>query len=100
MVTKGLVVELHAKPGKEEELAEFLAGAERLVADEPGTPVWLALRTDETTFWIVDAFPGDEERQAHLTGRVAAGLMAGAPEMLARDPEIRHADVLGSKGAA
>lgn len=95
--TVGLVVKLVAAPGKEEEVAEFLAGALPLAQQEDGTPIWLALRTDASTFWIVDAFPGQDERQAHLDGPIAAALMEQADELFSSPPEIQQADVLGAK---
>ena len=92
-----LVVKLVAKPDTKDELAVFLAGAVDLANAEAGTPVWFALRSDDTTFWIVDAFPGDAERQAHLGGPIAAALMEHADRLLAVPPEINAADVLASK---
>ena len=68
MTTVALVVKLTAKPETQDEVAEFLTGAVELANAEEGTPVWFALRTDPATFWIVDAFPGEAERQAHLDG--------------------------------
>ena len=65
--------------------------------EEPATTVWFALRTDESTFWIVDAFPGAGERQAHLDGPIAAALMQNADRLLAAPPEILPADVLAAK---
>jgi quinol monooxygenase YgiN len=94
MATVALVVKLTAKAGAEEELAEFLAGAVGLANDEPGTEVWLALRSGPSTFWIVDAFPGQDERQAHIDGEIAAALFANADRLLAGPPEINPADVL------
>jgi quinol monooxygenase YgiN len=95
--TVALVVKIVAKPETQEEVAQFLAGAVELANQEAGTPVWFALRSDATTFWIVDAFPGDAERQAHLNGPIAAALMSNADRLLAQPPEIRPADVLASK---
>jgi quinol monooxygenase YgiN len=95
--TTALVVKLTAKPETRDEVAEFLAGAVDLANAEPGTTVWYALRTDESTFWIVDAFPGASERQAHLDGPIAAALMANADRLLASPPEILPADVLAAK---
>ena len=66
---------------------------------ESGTPIWLALRTDASTFWIVDAFPGEPERQAHLQGQIAAALLGRADELLGAPPEINQADVLAAKPA-
>ncbi|HEY0509046.1 MAG TPA: antibiotic biosynthesis monooxygenase [Blastococcus sp.] len=95
--TKALVVRMTAKPETRDEVAEFLSGAVELASAEPGTTVWFALRTDESTFWIVDAFPGAAERQAHLDGPIAAALMQNADRLLAAPPEILPADVLASK---
>ncbi len=92
-----LVVKLTAKTETQAEVAEFLTGAVELANAEPGTPVWFALRTDATTFWIVDAFPSDTERQVHLSGPIAAALMANADRLLALPPEINPADVLAVK---
>jgi quinol monooxygenase YgiN len=95
--TTALVVKLVAKPDTRDEVAGFLAGAVDLANAEPGTTVWFALRTDDTTFWIVDAFPGATERQAHLDGPIAAALMQNAERLLAAPPEILPADVLAAK---
>ena len=92
-----LVVKLVAKPDTAEEVAEFLAGAVGLANDEAGTIVWFALRSDDTTFWIVDAFPTADDRQAHLDGPIAAALMANADRLLSAPPEILPAEVLASK---
>jgi quinol monooxygenase YgiN len=50
-----------------------------------------------STFGIFDAFPDEAGRQAHLTGRVAAALMAKAGELLATPPSIEKVDVLAAK---
>jgi len=92
-----LVVRLVARPETREEVADFLTRAVELAEGEAGTPVWFALRTDESTFWIVDAFPGTVERQAHLDGPIAAALMQNADRLLAEPPQILQADVLASK---
>ncbi len=98
--TVALVVKLVAKAETKEEVASFLAGAVALANDEAGTPVWFALRSDDTTFWIVDAFPSDDERQIHLGGEIAKALMANAERLLAEPPQIASADVLASKVVA
>jgi quinol monooxygenase YgiN len=91
------VAKLVAKSGLEQEVADFLAGAVGLANEEAGTIVWFALRTDPSTFWIVDAFPDEDARQAHITGPIAKALMANADRLLAAPPEILPADVLAAK---
>jgi len=68
-----------------------------IVQEEPATTAWFAIRMGPTTFGIFDAFPDDSGRQAHLSGRVAAALMAKASELLAEPPAIEKVDVLAAK---
>jgi hypothetical protein len=56
MVTVGLLVTLVAKPGKEGELAAFVASAVPLAQAEPETTAWFAMKVDASTFGIVDVF--------------------------------------------
>lgn len=97
MVTTGLIVRLEAKVGKEADLAAFLQNALPLVQDEPQTIAWLALKGDASSFAIVDVFPDEAGRQAHLNGRVAAALIESADELLAASPEIQQVEVLAAK---
>jgi len=97
MVTVGLLATLVAKPGKEEELAAFLASALPLAQAEPETTAWFAVKIDDSTFGIFDVFPGADGRQAHLDGPIAAALMAKADELLASPPDIKPVDVLAAK---
>ncbi len=97
MVTVALLVRLEAKPGKEAEVDAFLRSGLAIVQGEPATTAWFAIRLGPSTFGIFDAFPDDAGRQAHLSGRVAAALMAKAPDLLARPPSIEKVDVLAAK---
>jgi hypothetical protein len=54
MVTVGLLVTLQARPGKEDELAGFLASALPLAQAEPETTAWFAIKIDDSTFGIAD----------------------------------------------
>jgi len=53
---------------------------------EPATTTWFALRLGPSTFGIFDAFPDDSGRQAHLSDRVAAALVARASDLLVQPP--------------
>ena len=96
-VTVGLWVRLDAKPGKEGDVEAFLNSGRALVDDEPETIAWFAVRLSSTTFAIFDAFPNENGRDAHLSGRVAAALMENAGELLAQEPAIEKVDVIASK---
>ena len=97
MVTVALWVKLEAKPGKEQEVAAFLKSGLALVQEEPETTAWFGLKLGPSTFGIFDAFPSDAGRQAHLSGKVAAALMANASTLLAQPPSIEKVDVLAAK---
>jgi quinol monooxygenase YgiN len=97
MPNLALYVRLEAKPGKESEVETFLKSAVPLVQQEPGTVAWFAIRMGPSTFGIFDAFPDEASRDAHLSGKVAAALMAKASELLAQTPKIEKIDVIAWK---
>jgi len=96
-VRAALWVRLEAKPGKEAAVASFLEGGLPIVEQEPATITWYALKLGPSTFGIFDTFPDDQGRDAHLAGRVAAALMAKAPDLLASAPSIEKVEVLATK---
>jgi len=92
-----LWVRLDAKPGKEAAVEEFLRGGLEIVQQEPATTTWYAIKLAPSVFGIFDTFPDDAGRQAHLSGRVAAALMAKAGELLSQPPKIEKVDILAAK---
>ena len=97
MVKVALLVRLQAKPGREADVESFLEKGLALANQESTTPVWFALRLGPSTFGIFDAFADEADRSAHLSGPIAAALMANAPDLLAEPPQIERVDVLGAK---
>jgi len=97
MVKVALLVRLEAKSGKESAVEEFLRGGLALVEQEPATSTWYAIKLGPSTYGIFDTFQDDAGRQAHLTGHVAAALMAKAPELLAQPPAIEKVEILAAK---
>ena len=100
MIKTALLVRLEAKPGKEAAVEKFLHGGLPIVQEEPATITWYALRLGPSTFGIFDTFPDDAGRQAHLSGKVAAALMANAAELLSQPPVIEKVDVLAVNRSA
>lgn len=96
-VDRGLLALLEAKPGKGDDLGEFLRKGRELAAAEAGTVTWYAFRISDTTYGIFDTFASEEGRQAHLTGKIPAALGEVAADLLASDPNIRPVDVLAVK---
>jgi quinol monooxygenase YgiN len=97
MVKLALYVRLEAKPGKEQEVADFLRSGLPLVEEEPATVAWFGIQMGPSTFGIFDVFPDEAGRQAHLSGKVAAALMAKAGDLLSQPPRIEKVDVLAAK---
>ncbi|TNB73028.1 antibiotic biosynthesis monooxygenase [Arthrobacter sp. BB-1] len=97
MIEVALSVILKAKPGKEEDVADFLRGARSVVEQEEGTRAWFALQFDESTFGIFDVFPDDDARRTHLSGGVGQALAAQGTELFSAEPNIQHVDVLAYK---
>jgi len=97
MVTKGLLVRLQAKAGKEQALQQLLESAQALVEQEPDTTAWFAVQFGASEFGIFDVFPNEAGRTAHLSGKVAEALQQHGPDLLGANPSIEHVDVIASK---
>ncbi|MFC0515769.1 putative quinol monooxygenase [Mucilaginibacter angelicae] len=97
MVKFALLARLEAKPGKEQEVADFITSALPLAEQEPDTVSWYALKIGPSTFGIFDTFETEAGREAHLGGEIAKALMAKAPELLASAPVIEKVDLLAVK---
>ena len=92
-----LLARVEAKPGKENEVLEFLKSALPLAKDEPDTVRWYALKIGPSTFGIFDTFETEAGRQAHLNGQIAAALMANASLLLSKDPIIEPVELIAIK---
>src|SRR4051794_15602136 len=88
----GLWVRLEARPGKENELADFLRAALSLVQQESNTATWFALRLGKSTFAIFDAFADETSREEHLAGPLVAALKEKYRELLAKAPVVEKID--------
>ncbi|KAH8113073.1 hypothetical protein DFH11DRAFT_359912 [Phellopilus nigrolimitatus] len=99
----GLFAPLPAQDGKAPAVADFLHIGHSLLQAEPLTLQWYALQYTEDayketpTFAIFDTFAGEEGRAAHMGGKIAEALIAGAPSLVAGSPQINKADILASK---
>ena len=93
----GILALLEAKNDKGPDLQAFLEGGRAIAAAEEGTVTWYALRIGETTFGIFDTFETEDARSAHLNGQIPAALAQVAPDLLAKDPDIRTIDVVAVK---
>src|SRR6266513_876596 len=97
MIKIALLVRLHAKEGKEEEVEKFLCEALPLVENEPATSTWYALRLGPSTYGIFDTFSDEEGRETHLSGKIAKALKEKSSELFSEPPVIEKLDVLAVK---
>ncbi|MGO9390709.1 putative quinol monooxygenase [Rhodoblastus sp.] len=97
MTQLALYVQLEAKPGKEKDVAAFLSNAQQMVEKEPETTAWFAIKMGPRTYGIFDVFADEHGREEHLRGRVAKELMAQAPQLFAKQPEIQRIEVIADK---
>jgi hypothetical protein len=96
-VKLGLLALLDAKNGKGAELGDFLEAGRALAAAEIGTVTWYAFKLSDTQYGIFDSFETEDGRQAHLDGEIPTALGQIAPDLLAKEPDIRLVDVIASK---
>ncbi|WP_432411238.1 putative quinol monooxygenase [Rasiella sp. SM2506] len=97
MKNLGLLATLKAKPGKENEVQEFIKGAVELARKEDKTLTWYSFKIDSNTFGIFDTFETEAGRDAHLHGDIAKALMANADRLLSVPPDIKKIEILSSK---
>ncbi len=97
MLTHAIFARFDARPGKEDDVAQFLDQALAMAHAETTTPLWFALRLAPGSFGVFDAFANEQDRARHLQGPIAQALMARAEELFVRPPSIETMDVLGMK---
>jgi hypothetical protein len=100
MISRGLLVHLDAKRGKEADVEDFLRSALPLVEIEDGTRAWFAVRYGRGEFGMFDVLPGDRELQAHLAGPVGVALQARRDELFDKAPRMQKVESLGSPSGA
>ena len=96
-VKLGLLALLEAKPDKGAELGAFLEAGRALAVQEAGTVTWYAFKINDTEYGIFDSFETEDARQAHLGGEIPTALGQVAPDLLAKDPDIRPVDIVAVK---
>ena len=96
-VKYGLLATLEAKPGRADDLADFLKAGRDIAVAETDTVTWYAFRISENVFGVFDTFDDEAGRQAHLGGQIPVALVQVRPDLLARDPLIQPIDVVAVK---
>jgi quinol monooxygenase YgiN len=97
MSSRGLLVRMHAKHGKDRAVEDLLHSALPLVRDEPETTAWFAVRFGRGEYGIFDVFENEAAREVHLRGPVAAELQRRAGELFETAPQVQKVEVLADK---
>ena len=93
----GILALLEAKSGKGDDLGAFLENGRAIAAAEEGTVTWYAFKLGPTSYGIFDTFETEDARTAHIEGEIPKALTSVAPELLAREPDIRMVDLVAVK---
>ncbi len=96
-VTKALALRLPIKDVHSDDAADFLRGGASIVADEPATIAWFAVRFEDGAYGVFDVFPDARGRRAHLTGQIPKQLALHGLPWLGGLPHMSFADVLATK---
>jgi quinol monooxygenase YgiN len=97
MTSRGLLVRLEAKHGKEKEVEQLLRSAQPMVEEEIGTTAWFAVRFGRGEYGIFDTFLDDAARDEHLAGPVAQALQQHGSELFESPPRMQQVEVLANK---
>ena len=96
-VTKGLLLRLPIKSSHAHDAEAFLRDGQSVVAGEPATTAWFALRFEDGEYGVFDVFPDKRGRRAHLTGDIPKQLALHGLPWLQGLPNMSFADVLAQK---
>lgn len=88
---------MEAKPGKEQEVEEFLKYAQSLLVQEPGTTTFYALKIGTNTYGTFDTFADKAARDAHVNGSAAKEISAKFEELFIQMPEIVQRTILTAR---
>jgi hypothetical protein len=96
MAKLALLARLEARPGKEQEVTDFLTGGLPLANQEWDTISWYAWQTGPSTFGAFITFDAEDGRDAHL--RIAAAFTENADRLSSKPPVIEKLTILAAKG--
>lgn len=88
---------MEVKPGKEQEVEDFLKYAQSLIEQEPGTTTFYALKVGPNTYSTFDTFTDEAARDAHVNGPAAKEISTKFEELFTQTPEIVQTTILGAK---
>ena len=99
-LTSGLLTRFQVELGRDEEFETAVQSALPLVFKQRSTLVWFALKFGKSSYGIIDVFPTEQARAAHLGGSVGHSVLGEVGPLLATPARVEHFDVLAHHIAA
>jgi quinol monooxygenase YgiN len=96
-MTSGLLTRLSARSDRDADVKQFLSSVLALSEQEPDTTASFAVRFGRGEYGIIDIFPNEAARQAHLDGPVPAALEEQRTNLFDDDPHVQKLEVLADK---
>lgn len=94
---KAMFIEIEAKAGSEDEIADFLRNAVDAAEHEPATRDWYALRFDDHNFGLFDTFDGHLGRLKHIAGEIGRSLVVKSLTSLNGLPDMSSSEIVAAK---
>lgn len=96
-MTSGLLTRLSARSDRDADVKEFLRSVLTLAEQEPDTTASFVVRFGRGEYGIIDIFPDEAARQAHLEGPVPAALEEQRSNLFDDDPHVQKLEILADK---
>lgn len=97
MTSSGLLTRLSARSDRDADVKQFLSSVLALSEQEADTTASFAVRFGRGEYGIIDIFPDEAARQAHLDGPVPAALEEQRRNLFEDEPHIQKLEVLADK---
>jgi quinol monooxygenase YgiN len=97
MITRGLLVRMEAKRGRDGAVEDLVRSGLSSVRREASTLAWFGVRSSRRELAIFDVFESESALEAHLAGPMARALGDRATELLVAPPSIQRIDILADK---
>lgn len=97
MTSSGLLTRLSARSNRDADVEDFLSSVLAMAEQEPDTTASFAVRFGRGEYGIIDIFPDDAARQAHLDGPVIEALQRQRSNLFDDDPQIQKLEILADK---
>jgi quinol monooxygenase YgiN len=97
MTSSGLLTRLSARSDRDSDVKEFLRSVLDITEREPNTTASFVVRFGRGEYGIIDIFPDEAARQAHLEGPVTEALQQQRMNLFDHDPHIQKLEVLADK---